>query len=188
MDGAARTNAVAAGEYDLRDGGHQAGLSRGLVADEDEFRQRSVMVDTKRLERAQGVIETLQVLADVLQVLVDVACLGHVDIMVGDGLGVLLESPGPNLHEDDILSHLGVLLASVCGGHGSWVGVSSVRAAGGKRDSRAPDRWARLASGETIELEVAEGAGLFGMADRGVTAAGVLELDGRGGVAVRAGA
>lgn len=36
-----------------------------------------------------------------------------------------------------------------------------------------------------MELEVAEGAGLLGMADRGVTAAGVLELEGRGGVAVR---
>lgn len=51
--------------------------------------------------------------------------------------------------------------------------------------SRAPDRCARRGSGETIELEVAEGAGLLGMADRGVTAAGVLELEGLGGVAVR---
>lgn len=32
---------------------------------------------------------------------------------------------------------------------------------------------------------MAEGAGLLGMADRGVTAAGVLELGGLGGVALR---
>lgn len=127
MDGAARTNAVAAGEYDLRDGRHQAGLARGLVADEDEFRQRGVMVDAERLEGAQSIVEALQVLPDVLEVLVDVACLGHVDIMVGDGLWVLLEGPWPHLHEDDILSHLGVLLAGICGGHGSWADVSNVR-------------------------------------------------------------
>lgn len=54
-------------------------------------------------------------------------------------------------------------------------------------DLRAPDRTARLASGETTELEVAEEAGLLGMADLGVTAAGVLEFVGRGGVAVRFG-
>lgn len=78
------------------------------------------MVYAERLKRAQRVVETLQVVADVLQVLVDVTSLGDVDIMVDTGLGILLEGPGPHLHKDDILSHLGVLLGSICGGHGSW--------------------------------------------------------------------
>ncbi|KAH8743865.1 hypothetical protein F5883DRAFT_530100 [Diaporthe sp. PMI_573] len=50
---------------------YRAGFSRGLVTDEDEFWQRGIMVNTERLKRAQGVIEALQMLTDILHVHAD---------------------------------------------------------------------------------------------------------------------
>lgn len=58
------------------------------------------MVDSQRLERAQSVIEGLEVLTNILQVLVDIASLGHVETAVPIITHLLFDARGADLHED----------------------------------------------------------------------------------------
>jgi hypothetical protein len=67
VNGAASARSAASGQAQTCDGRHQTGLSRRLIADQNQLRQARDVLDTARLKLAQSVVDVLELAAEALQ-------------------------------------------------------------------------------------------------------------------------